>query len=71
MGIKEAADFQAAWVAYHEEFLSAQALPDDEERKLLAALVAIYTGVEHVTRLGVPAEVGRRLLACFDGLARE
>src|SRR6478752_202014 len=36
----------AAWLAYHEKFLNGDALPDKDERKLLAALIAISTGVE-------------------------
>jgi len=35
----------------------------------LAASTAISTGVEAADRLGVTPEVGRRLLACYDGLA--
>jgi hypothetical protein len=61
----------AAWLAYHQKFLNDEALPDEEERKLLAALIAISTGVEDGNKLGVPVEVGRRLLACYDGLAKE
>jgi hypothetical protein len=61
----------AAWLAYHEKFVKGESPPEAEERKLLAALIAISTGVNDVTRLGVPAEVGRRLLACYDGLSRE
>jgi hypothetical protein len=60
----------AAWLAYHEKFLNGQALADERERELLAALIVISTGVRDVSRLGVPAEVGRRLLACYDGLSR-
>ena len=45
-------------------------LPDDEERQLLGALVAISTGVEVVANLNVPAEVGRRLLQCYDDLGK-
>lgn len=59
----------AAWLAYHKEFLNNEALPDEEEKKLLAALIAISAGVEDVSKLGVPAEVGRKLLECYDGLS--
>ena len=46
-------------------------LPDDQEKKLSAALVAISTGVEDVAKLGVPTEVGRKLLQCFDDLSKK
>jgi hypothetical protein len=57
----------AAWVAYHEKHLDEQ-LPDENEKNLLAALIAISTGVEDVDALDVPVDVGRKLLACYDGL---
>jgi hypothetical protein len=59
----------AAWIAYHEKHLGNEFLPDDEERKLLGALVAISTGLKDAAMLGVPEDVGRRLLECYDGLA--
>jgi hypothetical protein len=55
-----------AWLAYDEDFLGNVTLPDEEERRLLGALIAISTGVEDVARLNVPAEVGRRLLQCYN-----
>jgi hypothetical protein len=58
----------AAWLDYHENFLDDETLPDDEEKKLLSALIVISTGVEDVTKLGVPVEVGRKLLQCYDDL---
>lgn len=61
----------AAWVAYHEQHLNNEFLDDDEEKELLGALIAISTGVEDASRLGVPAEIGSRLLACYDGLGKE
>ena len=54
-----------AWLAYHEEFLGNETLPNEGERKLLGALVAISTGVEDVSKLNVPVEVGRRLVLCY------
>jgi hypothetical protein len=60
----------AAWLAYHEKYLNDEALRDEEERKLLGALIAISTGVEDVAKLNVSAEVGRRLLGCYDDLRR-
>lgn len=61
----------AAWIAYHEKYLDDSSLPDDEERKLIAALILISTGMADVTKLNVPVEVGRRLLECYDDLAKE
>lgn len=58
-----------AWLAYHEEFLANETLPNEEERKLLGALIAISTGVDDVTKLNVPIEVGRRLIRCYDAPA--
>jgi hypothetical protein len=58
----------AAWIAYHEKHLRNEFLPDDEERKLLGASVAISTGLTDTAMLGVPEEVGRRLVECYDGL---
>jgi hypothetical protein len=59
-----------AWLAYHEDFLGNVTLPDEEERRLSGALIAISTGVEDVSKLGVPVEVGRRLIQCYDDPAR-
>ena len=55
-----------AWLAYHEDFLGNDTLPNEEERKLLGALIAISTGIEDVSKLNVPVEVGRRLVQCYD-----
>jgi hypothetical protein len=55
-----------AWLAYHEDVLGNETLPNEEERKLLGALILISTGVEDVSKFGVPVEVGRRLLQCYD-----
>ena len=60
-----------AWLAYHEDFLENKTLPDEEERKLLGALVAISTGVEDVSKLNVPVEVGRRLIQCYENPSGE
>jgi hypothetical protein len=54
------------WLAYHEDFLGNETLPNEEERKLLAALIAISTGIEDVSKLNVPVEVGRRLVQRYD-----
>jgi hypothetical protein len=58
-----------AWLAYHEDFLQNQTQPDEEERKLLGALIAISTGMEDVLKLNVPAEVARRLVQCYQNPA--
>ena len=55
-----------AWLANHEDFLGNETLPYEEERKLLGALIAISTGIEDVSKLSVPVEVGRRLVQCYD-----
>jgi hypothetical protein len=55
-----------AWLAYHEDFLGNETLANEEERKLLGALIAISTGVDDLSKLGVPAEVGSRLVQCYD-----
>ena len=57
-----------AWIAYHERFLYDESLPDKVEKQLISALIAISTGVEDESRLGVPPEIGRDLLACWEGL---
>ena len=61
----------AAWIAYHDKHLGGQLLPDEDETKLIGALVAISTGVTDVAQLGVPVEVGHRLLECYDELGEE
>lgn len=60
-----------AWISYHDQYLGDDYLPDDEEKKLIAALIAISTGVEDVDTLGVPAEIGQKLLDCYDSLGEE
>jgi hypothetical protein len=58
-----------AWLAYHEDFLANEIQPDEEERNLLVALMAISMGMEDVSKLNVPAEVGRRLVQCYENPA--
>ncbi len=58
----------AAWIAYHEKHLGNEVLPHEDEKKLLGALLSISTGVEDVEALGVPVDVGRKLLDCYDEL---
>jgi hypothetical protein len=54
-----------AWLAYHEDFLGNATLSNEEERKLLGALVAISSGVRDLSKLNVPVEVGSRLVQCY------
>ena len=61
----------AAWIAYHEKHLGDEVLPDEDEKKLLGALIAISTGVEDAEALGLPADVGGNLMACYDALGEE
>jgi hypothetical protein len=61
----------AAWLAYHGQFLGERMQSEEDEKKLIAALISISTGVEDVEALGVPIDVGRKLLACDDSLAEE
>ena len=61
----------AAWMEYHKQHLDDELLPETDEKKLLAALIAISTGVEDTETLDVPADVGRKLLACYDALEDE
>lgn len=58
----------AAWFDYHDRFRSGEALPNDQERKLLAALIAISAGEDDLQRLPVTEEVGEQLLACYEDL---
>jgi len=53
----------AAWLVYDEKFLEDGTLPDEDERKMLGALIAIPTGVEDVSKLSVPVEVDA---GCFS-----
>ena len=61
----------SAWVAYHEKHLGDELLPEENEKNLLAALIAISTGVDDVEALDVPVDVGRKLLACYGGLGED
>jgi hypothetical protein len=59
----------AAWLAYHEDFLGSKTLPIEAERQLLGALIVISTGIKDVSKLDVPAEIGRRLVQCYENPA--
>jgi hypothetical protein len=60
-----------AWIAFHEQHLGEELLPDEDEKNLLGALVLISTGVKDADDLGVAVEVGRKLLACYDALGED
>jgi hypothetical protein len=57
-----------AWYEYHDRFLDGDRLADDQEEKIVAALIAIRVGEEDVNSLAVAAEVGARLLRCYEGM---
>ena len=59
-----------AWIAYHVQYLGCKPLPDPEEEKLLASLIAISTGVDDVKNLIVRRHVGKRLLACYRNVGK-
>jgi hypothetical protein len=61
----------AAWIAYHEKHLGNELLPEEDEKKLLGALIAISAGADDAKNLGVPEDVGRKLLACYGELGEE
>jgi hypothetical protein len=61
----------AAWDAYHLKYLNEEVLDDEEEKKIVAALIAISDGEKNVAELPVDADVGRKLLACFKEVAGE
>ena len=60
----------ASWLAYHEEYLDDEFQDDESEKELVGALVLISAGVKDAEALGVPVEVGPKLLACYDGLLK-
>lgn len=60
-----------AWIDYHEKFLDEELLPDEEEKKVLSALIAISSGIDDEEKLGVPSDVGRKLMACYDELGNK
>ncbi len=61
----------AAWIDYHERHHGDEFLADEDEKKLIVALISISAGVKDLNALGVPADVGRKLLECYDGLGRK
>jgi hypothetical protein len=65
------AGIATAWLAYHEKFLNDQTVAEEEEKKLITALIAISTGLEDLSKLNVPVEVGRKLLQCYESLGKD
>ena len=61
----------AAWIAYHDKHLAGEYLSDDEEKKLINALIVICTGATEVAKFGVPEDAGQKLLDCYDELGKE
>lgn len=61
----------AAWIDYHDKYLSGDTLPDDEERNVLGALLAISMGMDDVSKMSVSEDVGRKLLECYEGFGKE
>ena len=57
----------AAWRSYHDKFLGGKPQPKDEVKKIVGALVAHSTVIDDSLSLGVPADVARKLLACYAG----
>jgi hypothetical protein len=57
----------AAWRSYHDKFLGGKPQPKEEVKKIVGALVAHSTGIDDSLGLGVPADVARKLLACYAG----
>ena len=55
-----------AWIAYHNRYLNNKLLSDSKEKNLVAALITISEGYRDVDSLDVPAEIGRKLLACYN-----
>jgi hypothetical protein len=61
----------ASWLAYHEEYLDDEFQDDEAEKEMVGALVLISTGVRDAEALGVPVEVGLKLLECYDVLLND
>lgn len=59
------------WMDYHEKYLDDEIMSDADERKLIAALISISSGVDDPAMLGVPVPIGKRLLDCYEKLEHE
>ena len=60
----------AAWDDYHEKHLNGMVKPDAEEKRIIAAMIAISAGETDTGKLPVRPAVGSLLLACYDGLSK-
>ncbi len=58
-----------AWIAYHQKYLDNRLQSVPEEQRLIGALTVISTGVDDVESFGVPSDVGRHLLACYQAVS--
>ncbi len=54
-----------AWYEYHVRFLDGECLSNDQEMRIVAALIAISAGEEDMQCMPVAADVAARLLACY------
>lgn len=57
----------AAWRSYHDKFFDGKPQSMEEGKKIVGALVAHSTGIADSLSLGVPADVARKLIACYAG----
>ena len=55
----------ATWYAYHDKVLRGVRLPDDQEERIVAALVAISAGEDDMQSLPVGAVFGAQLQAYY------
>lgn len=58
-----------AWASYHEKHLNGFEQDEETEKKLVGASIGISAGLHDAEALKVPADVGRKLLECYDELA--
>lgn len=56
------------WIKYHEKYLDDALLPDEDEKKLISALIAISTGIDEPDKLSIDPEIGRGLIECWNEL---
>ncbi len=59
------------WIDYHEKYLDDLVMSDADEKKLLSALMAISSGTDDPSKLGVPSKIGQRLWDCYDKFEAE
>lgn len=55
-----------AWHNYHVKYLNSELLPEDQEKKLVGALIVISAGGT-AEQTGMPPEIADRLMACYEG----